>query len=363
MKMKIEDLLFLLIRLGLNTTTPDKEKLSYFYDLSEGVWQRIIDLSSEQGVIGIVCDGMAVLFDYLKLEQRPTWFVSAVADVAYREHRNEQQISSMLDLCKLWGQEGIKIMILKGQSNGLYYPYPTHRDCGDIDCYLMGNYKKGNQIIKKLGISLDENWEKHSKFLFKGETVENHQFFVQTLDKKWNNAINEELLSLIKGDFDMFPNSSILLPPVQFNGLFLTYHAMEHFTMGNMRLKQILDWAMFVKNNGSKINWPILYEQCKRFKMDKFIIAMNEIVSLKFGVQIKRNVENCEDKLFDKVLSSVFKDDGFIWGINNQGRWEGRLNYVFYVINNKWKFNLAGRSVVKQLWMYVSSYGERNKVF
>lgn len=358
----IEDKLFILLRIGLGISDPQQEDLSAFTGMSNSQWSELMSIAQEQGVLGLAFDGVDKLDTLITFGKQPTWLFEAYNGTLLRETLNAHQQIIIEELCALWGKHGIKMLLLKGQSNGLYYPKPLHRDSGDIDCYLFGCYDKGNDIIKAKGIVVDDDWEKHSKFIYKGETIENHQFFVQTLDTKWWKALHSELASLIDNDNFQFPNSKVLIPPVQFNALFLTYHAMEHFVAGNMRLKQICDWAMFVKRNNSQIDWELLIKQCKRYKMDVFLIVMNEIISkflgIKTGIIEKRPLRR---SLLNKVKKSVFADKDFIWGDGIKNKWARRLHYLLYNIKYSWRLRIAGRTFTKQMWLYAVTYGERKK--
>ena len=48
---------------------------------------------------------------------------------------------------------------------------------------------------------------------------------------------------------ETLPRTDVLLPPPIFNAIFLTYHAQAHFLEEGLRLKQLLDWAMFLKRD------------------------------------------------------------------------------------------------------------------
>ena len=329
--------------------------------MSDINWAELMNLAQNQGVLGFAFDGLEIIDPIIKIEKQSSWFFEAYCGTLQRESYNRKQIQTIEELCSLWKKHGIQMLLLKGQANGLNYPRPSHRDCGDIDCYLFGQYDKGNQIIQNQGITVNEDWEKHSKFLYKGETIENHQFFVQTLDSSWWKALHEDFVSLIKADLQKYPVSEVFVPSVLFNALFLTYHAMEHFTMGNLRLKQILDWAMFVKSNENKIDWLQIHTICEKYGMDDFLNIMNRIISTKLKIKVdSSNDESDVDSMMCKVLHSVFYDDDYIWLDANQSRWAGRIHYLVFVIKNRWKFNIAGRSSFKQLWLYITTYAERN---
>lgn len=356
----MEDRLFILLRIGLGINASEKEDVSAFTEMTNEQWNELMTLAQEQGVLGLAFDGVEKLDNLVKIDKQPTWLFEAYNGTLLRETLNVRQQKIIEELSALWGGQGIKMLLLKGQANGLYYPQPLHRDCGDIDCYLYGNYEKGNDIIKAMGISVDEDWEKHSKFTYKGETIENHQFFVQTLDAKWWNALHSDLSSLLVNDNLKLPNSDVLIPPVQFNALFLTYHAMEHFTMGNLRLKQICDWAMFVKRHRDEIDWNLLRKQCERYRMDKFLAVMNGFISKFLCIKISISDNKLKnDNILNRVKKTVFVDKDFVWGDGNENKWMRRLHYLFYNIKNNWKLKIAGRSFTKQVWLYAVTYGER----
>ncbi len=356
----IEDRLFILLRIGLDISDPREEDLSVFTEMTNPQWSELMSIAQEQGVLGLAFDGVEKIDTLVAFGKQPSWLFEAYNGTLLREALNSHQQKIIEELCALWRGQGIKMLLLKGQANGLYYPQPLHRDCGDIDCYLFDNYERGNDLIKAKGITVDEGWEKHSKFTYKGETIENHQFFVQTLDTKWWKALHSELSSLIDNDNSQFPNSKVLIPSVQFNALFLTYHAMEHFVAGNMRLKQICDWAMFVKSNNSQIDWAMLIRLCKRYRMDAFLMVMNEFISKFFGIKTgiveKRPLRG---SMLNKVKKSVFTDKDFIWGVGDKNKWARRLHYLFYNLKNIWRLRIAGRSFTKQMWLYAVTYGER----
>ena len=183
----MEKELFTLLRLGLAITTTEEENLSDFFVLTADKWARIGDLARKQGVLGVVLDGVDKLeatryglTRELTAAQKLEW----IGEVLQIEHRNRQQIVVMNELAGKWKQQGCCVMVMKGQANGVFFPKPEHRTPGDIDCYLFENYTRGNEMARQEGANVDESWYKHSVISYKGETFENHQYFVHTRDGK-----------------------------------------------------------------------------------------------------------------------------------------------------------------------------------
>lgn len=356
----IDERLFTLLRIGLKIGGYEEEDLTSFIGMTNEQWGILMNTAQEQGVLGLGLDGVEAISSTIQLPKQPNWLFESYNGALLRESLNKKQQDVIGELCCIWGKHGIKMLLLKGQANGLFYPNPLHRDCGDIDCYLFDQYEKGNFVIRELGIVVNEDWEKHSEFSYKGEVVENHQFFVQTLDKKWWKSLHSDLLSLVSRNINHYPDSEVLVAPVLFNALFLTYHAMEHFLAGNLKLKQITDWVMFLKSEKDNVNWEELNRLCMKYNMYTFLCIMNSIASSRFGIHLEQecvNHHNMKEGL--RLLNAVFNDKDFIWD-NSAGRWHGRFHYLNHVIKNRWKYRIAGRSMFKTLWYYISSYKERN---
>lgn len=62
---------------------------------------------------------------------------------------NHEQIKTLKAMCDIWHNVSNRMILFKGQANALYYPHPEHRNTGDIDCYLMGDYDRGNEVAEK----------------------------------------------------------------------------------------------------------------------------------------------------------------------------------------------------------------------
>ena len=218
--------LFTLLRLGLAITTTEEENLSDFIMLTADKWARIGDLARKQGILGIMLDGVDKLeatryglTRELKAAQKLKW----IGEVLQIEQRNRQQIVVMNDLAGKWKQQGCRVMVMKGQANGVFYPKPKHRNPGDIDCYLFENYARGNDIARQEGANVDESWYKHSVINYKGETFENHQYFVHTRDGKRGKRLEKELEeALLVQDSGSMIQDYVLYPPVQWTAMFLS---------------------------------------------------------------------------------------------------------------------------------------------
>ncbi len=359
----MEKELFALLRLGLAITTTEEENLSDFIVLTADKWVRIGDLARKQGVFGIMLDGIDKLeatrygqTRELTAAQKLEW----IGEVMQIEQRNRQQIAVMNDLAGRWKQQGCRVMVMKGQANGVFYPKPEHRNPGDIDCYLFDDYARGNDIARQEGAKVDESWYKHSVIIYKGETFENHQFFVHTRDGKRGKRLNQELVEQLKDkseEIRVIPGTVVEMPPVQWTAMFLTYHACAHFISEGLRLKQILDWAMFLKVHQSDVNWGAFYAFCDRNHLRAFANAINTIAAKYLGIKVNNeSLDVSESPYADKIMHSALYDEDYVFNSGKSG-WANRLHLVKNMFHYRWKYEeIYQTSVWQQLWWYASGY-------
>lgn len=370
--------LFMLLRLGLGNSTPEKEDISLLRGFTKAQWEALEETAQSQGVAGIVLDGIdSIQFSGLQLSGLPKrlrleWIGQVLQNY---ETRNMQQLLVIDSVQKEWAKEGIRTMIMKGQAMGTYYPEPKHRSPGDIDCYLFYDndnvndnrswgdaYRKGNEVAKSFADSVDEGWYKHSQIFFGGQMLENHQYFVHTREGESSKELNQLLVDQLKGDssrFGLLSTTSALLPPPMFNALFLTYHALTHFLEEGLKLKQILDWAMFLKRDADKVDWNEFNRQCDNYHMHRFADVMTDIAVRYLGINVDDNANvnhNVDSKLTERMLHSTFYDDDYVFSSGQSG-WANRWHIVRNLWKYRWKFHkIYQHSVIRQLWFYATGY-------
>ena len=357
----MEKELFALLRLGLGNSEPEKENLSDFIMLPAAQWIKLGEIAQEQGVLGVMLDGIDRLeatgygaTRELSKEQKLEWIGTVLQGY---ESRNQHQLGVIANLQKRWSDVGLQMMVMKGQAMGTYYPNPRHRAPGDIDCYLFDGYAKGNGTARAWADKVDEGWYKHSVISYKGETIENHQYFVHTREGKKSKQLNQVLVDALKvRDFDRLSETEVLLPPPMFNAVFLTYHAMAHFLEEGLRLKQILDWAMFLKKNGGNVDWKEFYRICDQFHFRRFANVMNDIAVHYLGVKLENQPVTTSCPYTEKILQSTFNDKDYVFGRGQSG-WANRWHIVRNLFKYRWKYNeIYQRSILWQLWWYAVGY-------
>ena len=302
---------FPLLRLALDPSVeaPDLSALT------EADWQSLVNLSFEQGVAAVAVDGLQSLYDRqpeleLALDSpeleglKYEWFGSTFqAEEDYRRH-----VEAISALAKVYGQEQMDMMLLKGYGLGLNYPVPSHRPTGDIDIYLP-DWKKGDGIIRRMGIRVDAGHEHHTTFTFSGVMVENHYDFINTKAHRDAPKIEAKLKALAANGSreHLLPDGTkILLPSADFNVIFLIRHLGQHFAGERITLRQILDYGLFLQKKGDSVHWSEIAPFIKEMGIWTFFNQINAICEDYLGLRLDGVPEVERDEVLEKrILEDV----------------------------------------------------------
>ena len=191
---------FSLIRLGIGTVDASDKECASLTELSMKEWRSVMRLAEKQGVAAIAIDGMQRLYDTYGKEIKTVaddrlewtqWVLENAMILTQYEQMCLMQRTVIRDVSEIWAKEGVKMMVFKGQANASLYPKPLHRSTDDIDCFLFGDAKKGDSLLKDEGAFVDTKWYRHSKILYKKETIENHLFFTHIRGRRKNRKMDE----------------------------------------------------------------------------------------------------------------------------------------------------------------------------
>lgn len=361
----IDNQLISLICLGLQTKDITSIPSELFLTTTRDDWQAIRKMADKQGVSVIVFDGLNQWVvsrgkDEMPSSVNPQWWELFVHDwmgvMVKTEMRNKRQMMIIDELASKWTSSGCRVMVFKGQACASLYPTPEHRNPGDIDCYLFDHFLKGNKVARECGALVDDSWYKHSVINYRSESFENHQYFVHTREGKRSKQLEKELEeALCYADFTAL-TENVQRPPVQWNAMFLTYHAFSHFISEGLRLKQLLDWAMFLNNHQKDVDWKLFYSFCSRYHLRRFADAITSICVEFLGVVITNPAITFSSPYSNKILKSALYDDDYVFG-SGKGEWHNRWHLVRNLFHYRWKYvKIYQESLWKQLWWYAIGY-------
>lgn len=375
----MEESLFALLCVGLETKPVSEVISSALSEMSLKDWQELRTMADKQSVSAIVFDGLNALVNAygkemiapkIPMGEWQLFIYDWIGVMTQVEHQNKKQIAVLDDMAYRWKAKDSLVMVMKGQASGTLYPRPEHRSTGDIDCNLINDnddendkgYQIGNEVAREAGAKIDEGWYKHSVINYKGETFENHQYFVHTRDGKRGKRLNDELVNGLKVHDSWFTDERAKLtkytyiPPVQWTAMFLTYHACAHFISEGLRLKQLLDWAMLLKNHQNDIDWPAFYSFCERHHLRRFADASTTISVEHLGIKITNSAITAISPYANRILQSALYDDDYVFNSGESG-WHNRWHLVRNLFHYRWKYEeIYEISPWKQLWYYACGY-------
>ena len=200
-------------------------------------------------------------------------------------------------------------MLLKGYACCLDWPKPDHRPVGDIDIWLFGKQAEADALLKgEKGIKINNSHHHHSVFYWGDFMVENHYDFINVHHHKSNvelEAIFKELGQDDTHSVEVF-GETVYLPSPNLHALFLLRHTMNHFATTKMTLRQLLDWAFFVKKHHDALDWNWLEEKLDYFGMMPLYDILNAICvdDLGFSPQLFPRIQ-FSPYLKDKVKNDI----------------------------------------------------------
>jgi hypothetical protein len=242
------------------------------------------------------------------------------------------------ELAEKWAEQGIKTLCLKGLAFSTYYPQPSHRECGDFDCYLYADYAKGNAIAKALGAKVIEDFYKHSEIIYRKVMIENHRFIVAVRNGKKTKKLHNLLDSIARNEArQAIFDTKIDMPAAMFNALFLNHHSLTHFLSEGIRLRHILDWALFLEKEQNNLDWERFYALCEEFDMRAFVDCSTALAVKVLGIKITNPSIVTESPYAEQVLSSIINDDEAVFS-QGVGKWRTRIMLVRNLFASKWKY-------------------------
>lgn len=349
---KIGGILFSALRSALFGGEVEAEK---FQNLTAEEWQQLFRMAAQQGVVAIVYD----VVSRLPKEMQPPrstniqWALSVEAI----ENRYELQRKTSALLAKLWSEQGLQTIVMKGLAIGTYYPQPAHRECGDLDCFLVKSgsttsdgYELGNRLCEQIGAKVERDYYKNSHIKYRGLMVENHRFYLPVRGGRKVKELERHLEKVaLRGRTSMVPDTKLIVPSPDFNALFLTMHALNHFISEGIKLRHILDWALLLKAEQDNINWQEFYEWSDKMHMTRFADALTAISVKYIGLEITNPAIHTTSPFADRILEdTLFKSEG----VFNKGysAWKSRFMQVRNKFSYTWKYHkIYQKSIVIEL--------------
>lgn len=180
------------------------------------------------------------------------------------------QSSVQQDIIDTMQRNGIRTMVLKGTHLAQYYPEPQLREFGDLDLYFFDNHSEADRVAQReLRVTVNTEPHHHTRYNFRGVTVESHYDFFNSYYPGSNKPYNKMLLSVA--------------PSATFDVLHFLRHAAIHFAAKGLNLRDLCDWVMIVAT-GKDIDWNTVEREISRFGMAPFVATLDEVTRTHLGI-------------------------------------------------------------------------------
>lgn len=325
-------------------------------------WQTIFSTAQRQGVGGLLLEALERVGVG---ENKPPkdLLMKCFARTVMVERGYAQHLMLAKEAVEVWKRQGIRTIVFKGLAHSRYYPKDDHREFGDFDCFLIDDkgkvaYKQGNDVARSQGWSVDDGWYKHSHILYKGLTIENHQFFTSARRGGTDMALHKYMVEVI-GDgsgLERLEGTDIYVLPLEAEGLFMLYHSLTHFLVEGINLRHFVDWACWMKANQGKLQWTDFYARCKQFRLDGFVDVLNTIATKHLGVELHDKAIFANSPYAERTIMSALYDDSSIYN-KGKGRWYERVHVIGNAFQYSWKYrDVAHYSMVGYVWQFVRGF-------
>lgn len=232
--------LSLLVRYGLGLNANDNELHAEVLKAAD--WALVYRYAAAHGLAAVAWDGLSRLVQEGRVdvpkELKLRWF----GHTMMAERRYAAQKTALLSLAEALEGTPMRVVVMKGAAVAESYPMPKHRECGDVDVLpLDGSAEQLRDLLLGLGAKIGVDSPKHIEMEFRGVTFEVHREFVSTMLLKPYRHLNAKLLSLALKGRPLFGSEKLVCPPAEFDALFLTAHAANHFKSEGIMWRHVVD--------------------------------------------------------------------------------------------------------------------------
>ncbi len=252
------DILFALLRSAL-----EGKRLELSAPVDASRWWHLFRLSQQNHVAALVADALPpdtpreVLIPWMAERQK--------AEGWYNYQHDIQE-----EIVGLMSKHGIKTLVLKGTNTAQHYPVPETREFGDLDLYFYDKHDEADRAARTyLRVRVNNNSHHHSKYNYRGVTVESHYDFLN-IHYPPSNRQYEKLLKE-------------LAPSPTFEVLFLLRHMAGHFAASRITLRDVADMALTCQALKDNVDWPVVLDAIRQYGMTAFAAAIGSIAKQRLG--------------------------------------------------------------------------------
>lgn len=294
------------------------QDVRYASGIDKPCWNKIYKLAYEQCVVGNVADSFNVLSsEQCDMDGKLRW----LGYVIMQEQKNRLQNEYVGKLFGTLKDIGLSPVLMKGQAFASNYPFPLHRQCGDIDVY----FKKRDDCHKAVDwaerkdkeaaeSSYNKRERKHFSFFMDGNEIELHYhlclFENEELQKRLQRIIDDEFDNNEPCFVDIGGERIETVPPT-LSVLHQIIHISRHLLEAGVGLRQLCDLALYL----DKYNSVIDNERLKAYLNDLQLMTVAQSIGCilvdKLGLEAERLPFKADKQYADFLLQEIFEGGNF----------------------------------------------------
>ena len=284
-------------------------------------WQQLYSFASKQALLGFCFEGIERLEKEYpeELKQNPIGRDLLIAwngEVQQIRMQNMKVNVVASKLYSMFGENGLRCCILKGQGNALMYPNPYSRTPGDIDVWVNASRKEITEYAKRHFKIEDDIRFHHLEATMDGVPVESH-FFPCSMN---NPLYNARLQKWFKRNADLQCSNvvslfdgmeEVAIPTTAFNVIYQLTHLYHHFFDGEIGMRQIIDYYYVVNNDVLLVIRDTLQKELKHLGLWKFARAVMYVQHEVLGLLEEKMIAPMDEKRGKMLLAEILNGGNF----------------------------------------------------
>ena len=213
-------------------------------------------------------------------------------------------------LLKLFNDNHMPCVIIKGAAAAMYYPHPDLRTMGDVDVLVKReDIDKAAGIMESNGYSL--TYEKDHVYHHYNYEKDRISFELHRRLPVILNSDERRLVLFEEGidNREWHETEGFRFPtlPKTLNGLVLIFHIEQHLREG-LGLRQIIDWMMFV-NSLNKTEWQEMVAKLRETGMERLAFTVTAMCQKHLG--LRHIVEEDSSYPCEELLDFIMEKGNF----------------------------------------------------
>lgn len=230
--------------------------------------------------------------------------------------KNIQHIDSSAGVFERFNLEGIPFIPLKGITLRDVYPELDNRTMNDTDLLVKEeDYKRAADLLLAMDYILEADTAHHLVFMHQDREVVELHHQLSDYRRQQHETLDIDILVWQKSIPGLACGVKTQLMCPTHTLVHSLIHAVSHFIVGGIGLKQVLDYGLYYQKNGHLLDMTEFKMLCESFSLVSLADSFAFFCESHFGLQIP--LIEPEDRRKTEELSKSLLED--IWKAGNLG--------------------------------------------